>query len=234
VTVAIATTLTTFAMVDPERSFLWDAWLRNAEQIRASVEEPVRYFVAIQIDSRGIEPFRPLVDRLAELDGAYWTYSLDDGRSTVTQANRLRHITFGQNLCSEFATSIGASHFLHMAADCEPPADVLPRLLEVGLPLVAAACSTYCMSGPRVESAYPLEGPPLTAVCMLIARKLFKRIKWRYDPDLNLADDPSYTYDAEMYGVTAVTRTDVVALHHPAAISRIEDRFPGLDMSVQP
>lgn len=233
-TIAVGTTLATYAMLGgPDRSYMWDAWLRGAEAVQESVAEPVRYFVSIQLDTRGLEPFGPLLDRLAAVGGQYWTYTLDDGRASITQATRLRHITMGQNLLSEYATAVGAGHLLHLAADCQPPVDVLPRLLEVGHPMVAAACSTYCMAGAKVDSPYPLEGPPITAVCLLIARSLFKQVKWRADPDLNMTDDPSYTYDAQtLFGVTAVTRTDVVALHHPAAIGPIEDRYPGVDLSV--
>ncbi len=233
-TIIAGTTLTTYSMLGgPDRTYMWDAWLRGAEAVQASVPVPVRYFVAIQLDSRGLEPFGALLDRLEAIGGEYWTYTLDDGRLSITQATRLRHITMGQNLCAEYATAVGASHFLHLAADCQPPVAVLPRLLEVGLPMVAAACSTYCMAGPKVESGYPLEGPPITAVCVLITRELFKRIKWRYDPDLNMTDDPSYTHDAEtLFKTTAVTRTDVLALHHPAAIGPVEERYPGVDLSV--
>jgi hypothetical protein len=231
-------TLTTFAVLDPDRAYLWDAWLRGAEEVQESVDGPVRYFAAIQVDARGLAPFGPLLDRLTAVGGEWWAYSLDDGRETVTQANRGRHITMGQNLIAEYATSVGASHLLHLAADCEPPTDVLPKLLEVGQPLVAAECSTYCMTVGREPlpsfTEFPVVGPPITAACLLVERALFKRLRWRFDPDLGMSDDPSYTLDAqEFFGVTALTRTDEVALHHPAAIGAIEHRFPGLDMGVR-
>ena len=234
--IVVGTTLTTFAMLDPERSFLWDAWLRNAEAIKASHPDGVVYFAAIQVDDRGIEPFEPLLDRLREVGGSWWTYSLHDGRSRVTQSNRLRHITTGQNLISTFATDYNASHLLHMAADTEPPPDVLPKLLEARNGVAAASCSTYCFDyDPLPEYAdFPVAGPPMTAVCVLLEREVFKRLRWRADPDLGMTDDPSLTHDAKtLLGVETLTRIDCEAIHHPQTISRIEDRFPGLDMSVQ-
>jgi hypothetical protein len=233
--ITVGTTLTTFAMLDPERAFLWNAWLRNAEAIQDTHE--ARYFCAIQTDSRGLDPFGPLLNRLRELGGEWWTYSLDDGRTEVTQANRLRHITFGQNLVSEYANAIGATHLLHLAADCEPPSDVIPKLLEVRNGIVAAECSTYCFNGPLLPEYHPIPvtGPPMTAVCVLIEREVFKRVKWRYDTDLGMSDDPSLTYDAEtLLGVPTRIRKDVVAKHYPQAIGPIETRFPGLDMVVMP
>lgn len=242
--IVVGTTLTTFAVLDPERSFLWSSWLRNAEAIQDSHEDVVQYFAAIEIDARGEAPFRPLLDRLEQLGGTYWTYSLNDHRTSVTQANRGRHITFGQNLISEYATAHHATHLLHMAADCEPPADVLPKLLAVRNGIAAAECSTYCMAlGNRErvtrptfriegDPGFPVEIGPMTAVCVLLERELFKSIKWRWDPDLGKTDDPSFSYDAwRRHGVRTMTRMDCVAIHHPQAIGAIETRFPGLDMS---
>jgi len=235
--ITIGTTLTTFAMLDPDRDFLWKAWLMHAEEIIASHPEGVTYFAAIEHDARGMEPFYPLTDRLLELGGQWWSFSLDTGRDTVTQANRLKHITMGQNLVSSFATEAGSSHLLHMAADCEPPPDVLPKLLEVQGFCVAAHCTTYCFDHPPIPDApfdFEIAGPPLTAVCMLIERSVFQRLRWRYDPILGETDDPSYVRDCrELLGHVAVTRRDCVAIHHPEAISSIETRFEGLDLGIQ-
>jgi hypothetical protein len=238
--ITVGTTLTTYAVLDPERAFLWDAWLRNAEAIQASLDDGVRYFVAIQTDARGLDPFAPLLDRLNQLGGDYWTYSLDDGRTEVHSRNRLRHITTGQNLISEYANSrTDCTHLLHMAADCEPPPDVLPKLVEVNNGLAVAYCPTYGLSGETLPGyGFPVTGPspvasPFAAVCVLLQRDVFKRLRWRYDIEMGMSDDPSLAYDAgTMLGVDVRIRMDCIAHHHPAAISGIEDRFPGLDMGV--
>lgn len=247
--VVIGTTLTTYAMLDPQRAFLWRAWLLHAEEMLRRAEDEgyeLRFFAAIQHDSRheGHGVFGPLVDRLSELGGAYWYYSLDDGRTEITQANRGRHITMGQNLVSEYATANGADWLLHMASDCEPPPDVVGKLLEPNHLLIAAECPTYCMSRSGRDKidfvrevgqpVIPIEQGPMTAVCVLIGRPLFKRIKWRWDGDLGMTDDPSFSYDAlKLFNVPTWTRMDCVAIHHPQAIGPIETRFPGLDMGVQ-
>src|SRR5882757_10010822 len=102
-------------MDDPD---IWGSWLRNAEAMKESHLDSVQFFAAIEVDARGLEPFGALLDRLREIGGEWWTYSLDDGRTTVTTANRLRHITFGQNLATDYAVSTQATHLLFMAADC--------------------------------------------------------------------------------------------------------------------
>lgn len=238
--IVIGTTLTTYAMLDPDRHYLWDAWLRNAEVIKAVSEEEIRYFVAIQQDARGIAPFAPLLNRLSEVDGEHWTFSLDDGRTEVHTHNRLRHITLGQNLISEYAHAHGATHLLHMAADTEPPAQVIRKLLEVRNGIAAAYCPTYGLRGEELpEYPFPVTGPspvasPFAAVCVLLERELFSRLKWRYDIDRGMSDDPALAFDAGQFlDVPVRIRLDCIATHHPTIISSVETRYPGLDMSVQ-
>lgn len=158
--ILVGTTLTTFAMRDEG---YWGSWLVNAEEIqRNSGYENVTYFAAIETDSRGLEPFAPLLERLHEvLGGMHWSFTLDDGRSEVTTHNRLRHITTGQNLVFERACS-GAergqniTHVLFLAADLAPPPDVLPKLLALRHPVVGGYCPTYgaFSEGPRVGGHY--------------------------------------------------------------------------------
>src|SRR5437870_4352601 len=97
VSILVGTTLTTYAMSDPDA---WGSWLRNAEQVRDSTGLDVSYFAAIETDARGLEPFQPLTDRLSDLWHAqprsgepFLEFQLRDSRTEVTQANRLPHIT---------------------------------------------------------------------------------------------------------------------------------------------
>lgn len=229
--IVVATTLTTFAMLGDER--VWSYWLRNAEAIHASTDEPVQFFAAIETDVRRLEPFEPLLEHLRALDGEWWDYTLDDGRTEVTTANRQRHLTMGENLASEYAASAGASHLLFVAADCAPPPDVLPRLLEVDEGIVGAEVSTYCLTGstPEREYPFPVLAQPFTAACVLIRRDVFTRLRWRCDGDLGLTDDPAYEHDArELLGLRTYVRKDCIAEHWPPAIPPIEGR--GYDLRV--
>ena len=103
-----------------------------AEQVIDDGQD-VQWFAALEVDACGLDPFAPLLDRFAQLDAHagrpvchWWTYMLDDGRTEVTTGNRLRHITMGQNLATDFTLAAGASHLLFLAADLEPPHDAVP------------------------------------------------------------------------------------------------------------
>lgn len=230
--ILVATTLAAFVM---DQEDTWSAWLRNAEEIQASHPDGVTYFAAIETDARGLDPFAPLLTRLAEVGGEHWTFSLDDGRTEVTTANRLRHITTGQNLASDRAcTSPDCTHLLFLAADLEPPADCLPKLLELDHPLVGGHCGTYGLTGPPrggYPAAWDVRVHMATAAFVMLHRSVFNRIRWRWDLDAGMSDDPCLHHDAEtLLGIPTLVRHDVVGVHWPQCIPGIEDR--GHDMAV--
>lgn len=224
--ILVGTTLAAFVM---DQEDTWSAWLRNAEEIQASHPDGVTYFAAIETDARGLAPFAPLLDRLAEIGGEHWTFSLDDGRTEVTTANRLRHITAGQNLATDRAcSSPDCTHLLFLAADLEPPADCLPRLLALDHPLVGGHCGTYGLTGPSV-AGYPPEwdvrAHMATAAFVMLGRPVFNAIRWRWDLDAGMSDDPCLHHDARtLLGIETLVRHDVVGVHWPQTIPAIEDR----------
>ena len=224
-TVVIGTTLAAFAMSEPDR---WDAWLRNAERQKASHDAGVEHFAALQVDARGIEPFTPLIERLDAIGGTWWTYSLDDGRTNVTMTNRWRHITFGQNLVVEYCQSRpDVTHLLFLAADCAANSDVIPRMLEMDHPLVAPFISTYGLRGPKVDRyEYHVEEAMASAAAIFIARDVFRRIRWRWDLDAGMSDDPCYHHDAKtLLGVPTYVRHDCRARHYPEAVGAYDTRY---------
>ena len=234
-TVIAASTLAAFVMDDPDT---WGAWLYPAEQILDDGQD-VQWFAALEVDGRGLEPFAPLLDRFAAINTQagrtvchWWTYMLDDGRTEVTTANRLRHITMGQNLATDFTLAAGASHMLFLAADLEPPWDAIPRLLEVDWPLVGGHVPTYCLDGPPVAGyPFPVHQHMATAAFVLIARPLLRFVRWRWDVDAGMSDDPCLHHDAaKFHGIETRVRHDVVGRHHPEAIGPVETR--GHDMRV--
>lgn len=209
----------------------WESWMRNAEEIKRHHPQTV-FFAALEVDARGVAPFEPLIYRLNEIGGAYWTFSLDDGRELVTTPNRLRHITTGQNLVTDYCVSDqNVSHLLFMAADTQAPDDVIPRMLEMNHPIVAPFIPTYGLRGPRVEHyPYHVEDAMASAAAIFIARDVFRKIRWRWDP-IDGSDDPCYYLDSRTYlGVQTYVRHDCVAVHYPEAIPAIEER--GHDMRV--
>lgn len=229
--ICVGTTLCAFAMT--ENPALWGNWFSNAEAVKAASPEPVHYFAAIELDSRGLAPFGPFLNRLAEVGGTYWTYTLDDGRTEVTTKNRLNHITMGQNLVSSYCTARNdVSHLLFMAADCQPPSDAIPKLLEVKHPLVGGEVSTYCLSGPQVTGyPFPVQAHMATAAFIFIERQVFKKLRWRFDGDEGLSDDPAYHKDAQdLLGIRTLVRKDCIGKHYPESIGPLEGR--GYDLKV--
>lgn len=227
--ICVGTTLCSFAMT---KAYGWEPWLYNAEAMRLSLGEEVRFFAAIQTDARGPAIFNPLLRRLAAVGGDHWLYSLDDGRTQVTTANRLRHITTGQNLVTDYACSVGASHLLFMAADCCPPPDALPKLLEVNHPLVGGEVPTYCLRGNDVPGyPFPVQEHMATAAFVLIRRDVFRFLRWRWDLETGMSDDPCLHADAlKFLGVKTLVRKDCVGRHFPEEIGPVEQR--GYDLEV--
>lgn len=226
--IVVGATVAAFVM-DQEET--WGYWLRRAEEIKES-HDGVQFFCAIQVDSRGLEPFAPLLARLNEIGGEYWTYSLDDGRTEVTSANRIRHICFGRNLIVDYAVERHASHILFLDADCHPPENVLPKLLEVEHPLIAGFIPTYAIMGDLVPNQpFPLMDTWASAGCILASSEVFNRIRWRWSMNPPMTDDPCYYHDAkDLLGIKMYVRQDVVVSHYPTSIGPIESRGHNMEV----
>lgn len=221
-TIVVGTTLHAYVTDQPDTCL---AWLYNAEALQASHPDGVKFFAALETDARGLAPFAAVIARLEAVGGEYWTFSLEDGRTEVTTSNRLRHITMGQNLVTDYCVSnLGTTHLLFMAADCAPPPDALPKLLELDHALVGGEVTTYCLSGPSVSKfPFPVEEHMATAAFILIRRDIFNVVRWRWDE--RMSDDPCMHHDAlTFHGVTTYVRKDCVGRHYPEAIPAIEER----------
>ncbi len=113
-----------------------------------------------------------------------------------------------------------------------PSDDVIPRMLEMNYPLTAPFITTYGLKGPAVEGySYPVMDAMASAAAIFIAREVFTKIRWRWDFDTQMSDDPCYHHDAKtLLGIPTYVRRDVLAKHYPEAIGAIETR--GHDMTV--
>jgi hypothetical protein len=226
--IVVGATVAAFVM-DQEET--WGYWLRRAEELKGS-HENVQFFCSIQVDARGLEPFAPLISRLDEVGAHYWTYSLDDGRTEVNSLNRIRHICFGRNLIVDYAVQHHASHILYLDADCNPPEDVIPKLLEVEHPLVAGFIPTYAITSELIPNQpFPLMDTWASAGCILASSEVFNRIRWRWNQFPYITDDPCYYADAkELLGIKMYVRKDVVTQHYPEHIGPIETRGHNMEV----
>lgn len=216
-------------------------WLRNAEAMRkhaADVGHEVEFFLAIETDARGVAPFDAIVDRICDLDGHVWRYSLDDGSDEILSGNRLIRICMGRNLAQEHAMRNQASHLLFLDTDVLADEDCIPKLLELQHPVVGGNVGAYCMDGPvvppldTVYSEVPHRNFPdgievkahwNTAGFLMVERQVFSRVAWHYDLDAGLTDDPAYQRETrELFGETWV-RYDVIG-RHVGALVAVEER----------
>lgn len=220
--IAVVSTLPPFKMGGADG--YWSSWLANAEAIRDSHDD-VRFVAALEQDARGLDPFRPLIDRLAHVGGMVLGFSYDDGATTITTSNRLVRICTGRNLLTQWAVDNGASHILYADADTAIPGDAIPKLLEVDWPVVGGRVPTYCLEGPVVDG-YPFRVAEHmnTAGFLLVARDVFRKLRWRVDPDLGMTDDPCFHADATALGFPTRVREDCVAAHYPPSIGPLELR----------
>lgn len=233
-TIVVGCTLPPFKMNgDPHN---WGAWLQNAEAVQASVDDEVVYFAALEVDARGLDPFLPLLDRLGQVGGQRWTWSIDDGVTVVGTSTRLRRICLGHNLVGTFALEdASASHVLFLASDTQAPDDVLPRLLELDVAAAACHIPTYCLDGPRSDRfpQWDVRTHMESCACMLLRRDVINRIKWRSSGDDGTTDDPSMHMDLhEFLGEDVYSRHDVPATHWPEMIPSIEDRHSAAERTV--
>jgi hypothetical protein len=222
----------------------WGSWLENHEEIRASVPDTnVDYYCAVELDGRGMEPyFDAGWTRAAAKAGVYFeTFTYGSGRTKIDTETRLKHICMGRNMIAQYAIQDpNVTHILGLDGDVAPPPDILPNLLRVDYPLVAARIPTYCMRGPRIvnnprneSQVYPaswkVEDTQMSSAgAWLIERQVFKSLRWRTDPTLGLSDDPAYLHDIKnVLGVDPpiLQRGDTIALHWPPAIGPIETRL---------
>lgn len=202
------------------------AWLLNGEEMIES-DKDVAFFAAFEVDARGIAPFQPTIDRLLELHAAgahhvqWWTFSIDDHVDEIDSNTRLVRICEGRNLITDYAMRHRASEILFLDSDTRVQGDCIPKLREVGWPIVGGRVGNYCQHGEVVthhpEHGYPFPFPVQrhwnTAGFLWVSRFLFRRLRWRYDLEAQMTDDPCYDLDAGALGYPTLVRHDVNGEH---------------------
>lgn len=234
--VLVASTMCTFAVKHPDPR-LSQSWLMSALTVPDGVE--LEYFAALELDPNGMT--EPFWSTLQQMDSkprrrGYWTFTVDDGRDQVTTQNRLHHIVTGRNLIQDYAMGTGIDWILFLDADMQPQEDTIPRLLELNWPLVGGNVPTYALRGrqvgpPRYPTEWNVQDHMNTAGYLMVHREVFRRIRWRIDPDRGMTDDPCYHADALACGWPTFVRHDVTGTHYPESLPPLERR--GYDLSVQ-
>lgn len=191
-------------------------WIAHRKNICSKFPN-VKWFAAFELDNRGIEPFNDVINALREVNGDYWTYSINDMQQKVTSSNRWIRIETGRNLIREFAQRHRITSGHHWGEDCTEEnvgvvnyqailyvdsdiiltSDIIEKMLEVDRPLVGANVGAYGLSGTKISSNPPIEEHWTTAGCLLVNAPAFYDLPWYHNAYLNLSDDPSFQSMAE-------------------------------------
>ena len=191
-------------------------WLAN----RAAIMEKfpnAKWFSAFELDGRGIEPFADVINALREVNGDYWTYSLNDMQPKVNSGNRWIRIETGRNLVREFAQRLRVTAGHHWGEDClvenigvvnyqavlyidsdiELTVEIIEKLLEVERPLVGVNVPQYGLGGKTISVDPPLQEHWTTAGMLLVNAPAFYDLPWYHNSYLNMSDDPTFQSMAE-------------------------------------
>jgi len=192
------------------------AWIEDRVNIINKFPN-VKFFSSFELDHRGIEPFIDVINALKEVNGDYWTYSINDMQSKVTSQNRWIRIETGRNLIREFAQrsritsghhwgedcteqNIGVINYeaiLYVDSDITLNVNIIEKLLEVDRPLVGVNVPEYGLHGPIVFENPRIEEHWTTAGMLLVNAPAFYDLPWYHNAYLNLSDDPTFQSMAE-------------------------------------
>ena len=209
------------------------AWLLNKEIIIDKFPN-AKFFAAFELDKRGEDIFSEVINQLNDVNGEYWTYSINDKQEKVTFLNRWIRIETGRNLIREFAQRarvVGGNHWgedcqkdnigvmnydaiLYVDSDMILDVETIEKLFEVDHPMVSVDVSEYGLRGDSVSENPRIEEHWNTAGMLLVNSPTFYDVSWSHNAYLNLSDDPTFQYQAQRlgHGQTWV-RKDIKAKH---------------------
>ncbi len=205
-------------------------WLQYRDSILARFPN-THFFAALELDHRGLDPFTDILTALKEVNGAYWTFTVNDHETTVTSTNRWIRIETARNLIREYAQRLTAEAVLYVDSDITITPDIVEALFEVDHPLVGVNVPDYVLKGPVVNENPHIEEHWTTAGLLLVNSPAYYDLAWHHNANNGLSDDPSFQDVAtrllqrgvgEPYGQTWV-RKDIMAKHQGQLIA-VENR----------
>lgn len=209
------------------------AWLESRKEIMEKFPN-AKFFASFELDHRGVEVFSDVINSLKEVNGDYWTYTINDMEEVVNSGNRWIRIETGRNLIREFAQRYRKMSGHHWGEDCTEQnynqlnydailyvdsdmyvdVQIIEKLLEIDHPVVSVDVPAYGLRGKVVNTNPRIEEHWNTAGMLLVNAPAFYDLPWSHNSLLNLSDDPAFQYHADRlgYGQTWV-RKDIKARH---------------------
>lgn len=222
------------------------AWLQSRKVILEKFPN-VKFFASFELDSRGTEVFSEVINALKEVNGDYWTYTINDMEDVVTSGNRWIRIETGRNLIREFAQRHRKMSGHHWGEDCTEQnygvvnyeailyvdsdmfvdVNTVEKLFEIDHPIVSVDVPAYGLKGEVVNANPRIEEHWNTAGMLLVNSPAFYDLPWSHNSLLNLSDDPAFQHHAVRlgYGQTWV-RKDVKANHMGQLIAVEKRKIP--------
>lgn len=224
----------------------WGAWLDvigdMADDARVCGHD-LNVFLAAETDARGLAPYEPLTERLADVLRTHgvasegWSFSLDTGAKEWDGGNRIPRICHGRNMITDYATAKAADWILHLDTDTRPDPKTISKLLALRWPIVGGDVPSYCLSGPEVHHTgrlwleggsiwlggpydFPVQRHWNTAGYLMVHSDVFSRLRWGSAE--GVSDDPWYQARARDLGWPTLVRKDCIADHRP--LVSVEDR----------
>lgn len=225
------------------------AWLRDSDAVKAKFPN-AKYFAALELDHRGLEPFKQVIERLEQLGGEYWTYTINDKEPKVTFSNRWIRIETGRNLIRDYTQrlrKVGGHNWgedtwkdnvgvinndavIYIDSDMYINDVIIEKMFEVDRPLVSVNVPAYGLGGKVINENPRIEEHWNTAGMLLVNAPAYYDLPWYHNAYLNLSDDPTFQHLAQRlpYGQTWV-RKDISAQHMgqllPVEARNIPDRL---------
>ena len=218
------------------------SWIENALELSEDANangHQLKWFVALELDGRGMKPYAALLALLANLPHEVWTFELNTGALKISSDERLSRICTGRNLVTEYAMrQKDADWLFYCDSDLCPDEKTFTKLLDVNWPVVGGDVPGYCLSGPDVKTRRswtmgddgrilwqdePDAVPPFpyivqehwnTAGYLLVHRSVYQQIRWRHNPGTNLTDDPAWAESVlRTIGIKTLVRKDCPGRH---------------------
>lgn len=217
-------------------------WLENRKQIKEAFPN-VEFFASLEVDKTDLDPFLDVLRALGEVNGKYWTYSINDHIKKVGSQNRWVRIETGRNLIREYAQretwseddvnhdmlpKIKYDAILFVDSDMNLTKEAIEGLLEVDNQVVGANVLGYNLSGIDIDGYDNLQYGGATIATMLFNSPSYFTIPFHHNSFMKINDDFSMQDLVTKLVGPIVVRKDVVVSHRgrliPVENRQIPDR----------
>lgn len=218
-------------------------WLKNRIDIKG-VFPNVEFFASLEIDHSGLDPFLDVLRGLGEVNGKYWTYSINDNVKKVSSQNRWIRIETGRNLIREYAQretwnendvnhdiapKIKYDAILFIDSDMDLTVKAIKGLLEIDSQVVGANVLGYNLVGKDIDGYPDLQYNGATIAAMLFNAPSYFTIPFHHNSFMKINDDFSMQDLINKLIGPIIVRKDVTISHSgrliPVEARQIPDRL---------